>query len=787
MTAKRARKQTGRQQTKTAKSIVASKPGLLPFWLPVSVFILTTLIFFWDILMSNAFFWEDFVEYVFPVQTFAAVEFANGSIPFWNPYSFLGMPFLADLQVGFFYPLNRLLGLFVSNNSLPVLAIESIIILHFLIAQICSYYFARHFRISSYGSIITAISYSFSMLLVCHVIHPMMVYHLAWLPLILLFFIKGVERSKISFSLISGLLLGMTLLSGHPQTTLYIMLLIGIVFLWLAIALIKSKAVNGALDWINLVLSGLLPVLIGIAIFSIQYLPSRELAEQSQRSEFTYEQSVEGSLAFKNVYAAVVPDIFGKVVGDRDDPSTYYNRVGGNVQTHFYWETAFYFGIVAFILGFVGIFRTYKSRYGALFIFIAVFGFLFALGRDGAVFNLLYNLPFFGTFRNPARMMFYTILAFSVLAGFGFDAIWRELKEKSILWTLLAVSAFPLLIALFTATGTLPEILGAPSETVKDISASGGVALLFIGLVLAVSFAMHKGILKPVPSGIVLILVAFIDLYIAGSGFNLSKQNPGEVYDINPDTKSLFIPKSENDLFRVNTRAYKPVSFMSMQRNQGMIDRIMMLEGYNPLVLQKAAIYTPDEKSSFDLSNVRYQVSIDMEKGSWAYAKRNTELPRAWMVYSAIIKDKSELIDFLRKEPVDYRSTVVLTEEPAIKLSGQSPDTSSYEVVCKSYQSNEIVYEVRTSEPGILCLSEIWYPDWKAYVDGTPAEILEAYYSFRAIGVPAGKHTVTMRYESESYKTGRLISLMTIFTSIAGIIAFYFYEKKRNGNTQVTE
>lgn len=783
MTAKKARKQIGKQ-TKATKTGLVSEPTVLPFWLPATVFVLTTIIFFWDILMSNAFFWEDFVEYVFPVQTYAAVEFANGNIPFWNPYSFLGMPFLADLQVGFFYPLNRLLGLFVSNNSLPVIAIELIIILHFFIAQLSSYYLARYFRISSYGSIIAAISYSFSMLLVCHVIHPMMVYHLAWLPLVLMFFMKGVELSKISFSLISGLLLGMIMLSGHPQTTLYIMLLIGIVFIWLAVGLIKAKAIKGALSWLNLVLSGLLPVLIGIAIFSIQYLPSREMAEQSQRSEFTYEQSVEGSLAFKNVYAAVVPDIFGKVVGDRDTPSTYYNKVGGSVQTHFYWETAFYFGIVALILGFVGIFRTFNNRYGAMFIFIAIFGFLFALGRDGFVFNILYNLPFFGTFRNPARMMFFTILAFSILAGLGFDAVWRDLREKSVLWTLLAVVALPVLIALFTASGTLPVILGAPSELVKDISSGGGVALVFIVLVFAVAYATNRGILKPALSGVILILIAFIDLYVAGGDFNLSKQNPSEVYDIKPETKSLFVPKSENDLFRVNTRVYKPVSFMSMQRNQGLIDRIMMLEGYNPLVLQKAAIYTPDEKSSFDLSNVRYQVSIDMEKGSWAYAKRNTELPRAWMVYSAIIKDRSAVIDFLKKESIDYGSTVVLTKEPAIKLTGSTPDTSSYEVVCKSYQSNEIVYEVRTSEPGIICFSEIWYPDWKAYVDGTPAEILEAYNSFRAIAVPEGKHVVTMRYESESYKTGRLISLMTIFTSFAGITAFYFYEKKRNGKAQ---
>ncbi|MGB9913253.1 MAG: hypothetical protein ACPLRO_07795, partial [Candidatus Kapaibacteriota bacterium] len=116
------------------------EPKTLPFWIVFLIFLATTFFFFSDQILLNSFFWEDFVEYVFPIQNFSAKTFARGEIPFWNPYTFAGMPFLADIQVGFFYIFNRVLSLFtLSGNNLPVLALEIVIILHFFFAQINSY------------------------------------------------------------------------------------------------------------------------------------------------------------------------------------------------------------------------------------------------------------------------------------------------------------------------------------------------------------------------------------------------------------------------------------------------------------------------------------------------------------------------------------------------------------------------------------------------------------------------------------------------------------------------
>jgi hypothetical protein len=779
MTAKAQKKASLQAKTKQQTKVTIVNPANLPIWVSLLIFFGTTVIFFWDVILQNSFFWEDFIEYVFPTQTFAAVEFSKGTIPFWNPFSFMGMPFYADLQVGFFYPLNRLLTLFVSNNTIPVFAIELVIIIHFVIAQITAYFLAKYFKISNFGAIITAISYGFSMLIVCHVIHPMIVYHLAWLPLIFLFFIQSLEKRKLSSAILAGLIFGFVMLSGHPQLTLYIGLLLGIIFLWVVVSEIASKKLFG-FDYLRVVLAGLLTVIIALGIFSIQYLPSKVLAAESQRSEITYEKSTEGSLQFSNVYTAVVPNIFGKVTGDSKTPATYYKKYDANVQTHFYWETAFYFGIVALFLGLVGAIQNYRNKTGMLLIFLALFGFLFALGRNGIVYNILYNFPFFGTFRNPTRMMFMTVLAFSLLAGFGFDSLWQKLKDKQIRWIILASAMFPLLIALLTASGFMSNVLQTPPEIKETITQYGIAAVVIVLIAYAIAFLVNWKIINPSVGGLIFFLLAFVDLYIAGHEFNLSPVNPVDVYTMKPELKTTLTPKFPGDIYRVNTRIYKPVSFMSMQRNQGMIDRILMVEGYNPLVLEKAAIYTPDVKSSFDLSNVRYQINVDLEKGSWAYIKRDSALPNAWMVYDAVVIPESQVKEYMKNTVMDYSRKVVLSEKPGIQLSGIVSDTTNSKVICTDYKPNEIIYRVETKESGILCFSEIWYPDWKIMVDDKPAKMLRAFNSFRAVVVPEGKHKITMFYESDEYGKGKIIAMIVFIASIVGFFFLLHLEKHRD-------
>ncbi len=368
------------KSTKTVSSAAAALSiNNIPVWAVVLVFMATTLFFFKSIIFGDAFFWEDIVRFVYPLQNFAAKEAAAGNIPFWNPFTFTGMPFLADLQTGFWYPFNRILGLFFgSDGNLSFAALQLIIILHFFISQLNTYFLARYFKISSIGSIISSIAFSFSLMMICHSIHPMIVQHLSWFPLVLLFFIKGVKDKDLKSGIIAGLLYGGSMLSGHTQMSLYEGLILFFVFAWYFVSgLINSKEKSKQIY--KTILPSALTILIAVGIFFVQYLPSAKYVEVSKRNAATYEFVTEGSLEYSQALTAFIPKYFGYRNGQNTASITYHLE---GAMGHIYWETSFYFGIGIVFLGLFAFITSFKENHIKLLIFLSLFAFLFALGSN---------------------------------------------------------------------------------------------------------------------------------------------------------------------------------------------------------------------------------------------------------------------------------------------------------------------------------------------------------------------------------------------------------------------
>ena len=68
--------------------------------------------------------------------------------------------------------------------------------------------------------------------------------------------------------------------------------------------------------------------------------------------------------------------------------------------------------------------------------------------------------------------------------------------------------------------------------------------------------------------------------------------------------------------------------------------------------------------------------------------------------------------------------------------------------------ANRVVVQVNAPLAGWLVLNDVWYPGWKASVDGERVEIYRADYLFRAVPVPAGTHQVTFVYRPVSFYSG---------------------------------
>jgi uncharacterized membrane protein YfhO len=79
--------------------------------------------------------------------------------------------------------------------------------------------------------------------------------------------------------------------------------------------------------------------------------------------------------------------------------------------------------------------------------------------------------------------------------------------------------------------------------------------------------------------------------------------------------------------------------------------------------------------------------------------------------------------------------------------------------------------ETEIEGPAILRLADLWYPDWRADVDGRPVPVLRTDYFLRGVVVPGGRHRVTFTFSSAAMRTGLLVSIGCALAALAAIAA----------------
>jgi hypothetical protein len=92
---------------------------------------------------------------------------------------------------------------------------------------------------------------------------------------------------------------------------------------------------------------------------------------------------------------------------------------------------------------------------------------------------------------------------------------------------------------------------------------------------------------------------------------------------------------------------------------------------------------------------------------------------------------------------VDPRRTVLLERPPPAAVASGSVAGTARIV---RYGNTEVTVETDAASNALLVLNDVWHPWWRAHIDGAPAEILKANVLFRAVEVPAGRHTVRFTF-----------------------------------------
>ena len=153
----------------------------------------------------------------------------------------------------------------------------------------------------------------------------------------------------------------------------------------------------------------------------------------------------------------------------------------------------------------------------------------------------------------------------------------------------------------------------------------------------------------------------------------------------------------------------------------------------------------------------------------------------AWFVNKVqYVNNANEEIDALDSIIPTETAVVDARFKDVLKGTTESYKDSLSSIRLTSYTPNRLTYETNNAQDGIAVFSEIYYPDgWHVTIDGQPAELARADYILRTMYVPAGQHTIEMRFDPTSLHVTEGIAYGALALLVIGIIVAMLIAKRK--------
>lgn len=698
---------------------------------------------------------QSFVEGDFSGQFVAfagyqAQRLARGEVPLWNPYNLGGHPFLADTQSAVFYP-PRLLSVIVlganPDGGAIYLALQREIALHGLIAALLMYLFIR--RLTPYqpyspaGAFIAALTFAFGGFMTGYPQLQVAITEAGvWLPLALVGALEATRRNVTDYRWfgLSGMALGLSLLAGHPQTTLYL------IYVWLGYLAWRVIAEGRA--WYVFVIGTALFAVIGGGLAAVQVIPGWEYQQLTTRGALGFDEKGNGFPIY-DFLQIVFPGLFSL------------------------WSPL-YFGIAALMLV---IYSAYRVRRNEIFWFVAIgIALALSLGRGSIVYDIFYNfVPGFNLFRGQERSAYVVAVGASILAGLGALDILRDTllhplnRRYTVIFSSIAGAAFTFSVAAFL------EWLSAPAETSKDfqqVAFALLIAIIAAGLLINLATWRNKRWLRL--RGQALIALIVFELFTFGrSNPNLQSVPTRARLEKPPIVQAMIQP----GLYRVD-------GGIGLTDNYGTLWNIQDIRGISPLRLRSVdgLLKLPNQARVWEVFNVKYA----------AYAERAFLAPSTIIFTQKTLTGEINLHEFPDPRPMarlvsqiwvnpidaeaygmlsepayDARRSAFLPTKPAW-VDGLPPLDPAANAEITDFKPERVTIRTESGTPALLATGLVYYPGWAATIDGQPAEVLRADTAFNAVFVPAGAHEVVFTFSPDSYWLGAALSALTVIVLMIG-------------------
>lgn len=436
----------------------------------------------------------------------------------------------------------------------------------------------------------------------------------------------------------------------------------------------------------------------------------------------------------------------------------------------------------------------------------AIFMAMLAWGENFASLNyfLFDNVPGFNKFRSVSMALALTILLMTVLAfetvsqklenyfqkdikGQPIKSVDTETQEKTFLKNLFIAGGITggILVLILLYSGSMN--LNAPSDSqlgqladfvlqdrLSMIRSSAFRSLFLIALVVGAIYLYVKKTIPAMAAFALIALLAVGDVFLIGKnylpaskfekGASQTSMSPAPVdTEISKDKELGYRVMSLQNFQQETRTAYFHRSIggyfaAKMQRYQDLLERPLGQEqGFIMSSLQSQKRPDFAQTQVLNMLNTRY-ITYGMEKEQMLF--NPNAYGSAWFVSKINqVNNPDEEMAALSNQSISLEETAILDKSKFTIAKTEFQKDSTATIKLTKYDSKVLEYESNNSNDGFAVFSEIYYPKgWIATIDGKEVSIVSVNYVLRGLEIPKGKHKIVFTFESDSYKTGALIT-----------------------------
>lgn len=796
----------------------------LPVWVAPTVYAAVTVLLFREFFLGGvSMLGMDSLELSYFARNYYT-EFVQQfhRMPHWNPLLFGGLPFVEGMHGDIFYP-PSLAMFFMDARAMWGWKMS----LHIFLAGMFTYLFLRRGLLLSraaafFGGLVFMMGAHLVTLVLPGGDGKLFVSALA--PLMFWLAERAARHGRIHDFALFALGLALMLFTSHMQMAYFCVWGVSLYFLfrvWQEGRLAAAAGASAGKLVGRRVVMYALAGLLGVGAAAVQFLPPlgylQEFSHRADRQQTTdqgKQWSASYSLNAEEIMSLVVPEFVGElaVTDPARPPGGYWGKNPIKLNNE-------YAGLVPLLLLPVLLLRR-RTPQVLFFTGLGVLTLLFALAASTPLFHLFYLIPGVSLFRAWSMIIFLYGLALATLGAIAVQQLLEWLAEprsgevrasvRRILWITAAVfGALALLQSAGVFTGMWVSVFGTVRGEILAANQGFIATGFWIAALIAVAVAgiwelAVRDLLTPAMVVALLALVAGLDLYRVGRPFVVHTALLNRFQDGAPqfraDDSILFLQQAQGsgEPFRV----FDMSSLVGVRGPYGgndlAVHGLEQLAGHhgNEMGRYRALIGGADDAPFMgpsglrlaDVTNTAFFVAPgrlehpkleEVHIGTQSVIYRNRDaLPRAYVVGNTeLFPDENDIIVRLLDERFDARSTAILSEP--LPAGVQVQEGARGVVSWAEREVDRYTLQVTASAPALLMILDNWYPAWEAEVNGQPTPIIRANYTFRAVPIPEGASTVTLRYTPTALQAGATISLAVLLLLLVVVVAGVLLERRR--------